>query len=147
MNKVILAVSMALLAGCAQVKYVVMRDVPQNPSFTVFPATPADLPFSDLVMGSIIANGYKVVERPAVFTDAYWVNSGASGHNGESAAKLSQAENLTSADYVVIVYSGNLVKIVHRKTREVLFSDMLVASRNKPLNVSIRELLQGLLGK
>lgn len=142
---ILMAAAGAFLCGCAQLKYVVLRDVPQNPTFTVFPATQADLAFADLVMGAVIANGKKVVERPAVFTEAYGAfitGVGVSGSDGKSVALIN---DLTTADYMIIAYNGNLLKVIRRKTREVLFSNTI--SKQAALNGEIGRLLQSLLGQ
>ena len=148
MKKTILIATVGMfLCGCAQLNYVVLRDVPQNPTFTVFPATLADLAFADLVIGAVIANGKKVVERPAVLTEAYGafiVGVGVSGADGKRVALI---DDLTTADYVIIAYNGGFLKVVRRKTREVLFSDNVSVNKTTPLNKAVGQMLQPLLGQ
>ena len=57
-----------VLAGCApQTQFVVLRDVPESPSFVVIPANDYlhEVVFANEVENAIISAGVKVVMRPA----------------------------------------------------------------------------------
>lgn len=53
-------------AGCGKTNYIVLRDVPQSPSFVVIPAnnTIPEVSYANVIESAIIAAGVKVVLRP-----------------------------------------------------------------------------------
>jgi len=136
------AITGLFLCGCSTMGYVVLRDVPKNPSFTVFPAAPLLVGPADAVMGALIANGVKVVERPAILTEAYhsFILEANTSPSGKSAYSVGE---LTNADYIVIVYP-NFIKVVRRETKEVLFAGKF-ATTNPAQHV--KQFLPALFGK
>jgi hypothetical protein len=122
--------------------YVVLRDVPKNPSFTVFPASPLLVGPADAVMGALIANSVKVVERPALLTEAYrdFILETNAASPGKSVYTVGE---LTNADYIVVVYV-NFIKVVKRETKEVLFSGRF--STTDPAQ-HVKQFLPALFGK
>ena len=53
--------------GCGKTNYIVLRDVPQSPSFVVIPVTNtiSEVSYANVVERAIIAAGVKVRLRPA----------------------------------------------------------------------------------
>ena len=67
-----------VLAGCApQTQFVVLRDVPESPSFVVIPANDYlhEVVFANEVENAIISAGVKVVMRPVTKDDHNGKNS------------------------------------------------------------------------
>ncbi len=122
------------LAGCAKTQFVVLRDVPESPSFVVIPANDylREVEFANSVEDAIISAGVKVVIRPAtkdVTTEK--TIQGAEGKQTDDVKLILAADSKLierysafediDADYIVRTYvSSQQVKIAKRETREIL---------------------------
>ena len=127
-------VLLLFLAGCGRTRYIVLREVPQSPSFVVIPANDYlhEVAFANHIENTIISTGIKVVVRPAtkeVLTEQAVGGSGsrrAEGHQSNlgMGAKLTERYfeyESVDADYIVQTYRNSLqVKISKRETREIL---------------------------
>ena len=121
--------------GAARLKYVVYRDVPQHPAFTVIPASysAADDRFRVAVESSLLTMGLSVVEAPLIKTAEVQAESNAVRarremqlHESEQAVSVdnlvatSMVYDQTKADYVILVNSETAVlKIIRQSTREI----------------------------
>ena len=124
-----------VLAGCApQTQFVVLRDVPESPSFVVIPANDYlhEIVFANEVENAIISAGVKVVMRPATkeITTEKTVQR-AKGKQADDVKLIQSAdakliERYTAfeeidADYIVQTYvTSRQVKISKRETEEIL---------------------------
>ena len=124
-----------VLAGCApQTQFVVLRDVPESPSFAVIPANDYlhEIVFANEVENAIISAGVKVVMRPATkeITTEKTVQR-AKGKQADDVKLIQSAdakliERYTAfeeidADYIVQTYvTSRQVKISKRETEEIL---------------------------
>ena len=125
-----------ILAGCAPQtpQFVVLRDVPESPSFVVIPANDYlhEVVFANKVENAIISAGIKVVMRPATkdVTMEKTVQGAKASKTDDRAliqsadAKLierySAFEDI-DADYIVQTYvTSRQVKISKRETEEIL---------------------------
>ena len=122
------------LAGCGKTQYVVLRDVPESPSFAVIPADNYlhEVKFANDIENAIISAGLKVVMRPAtkdVTTEK--IVQGAEGQQVADVKLIQSAEAKLierysafediDADYIVLTYvTLEQVKIAKRETREIL---------------------------
>ena len=124
-----------VLAGCApQTQFVVLRDVPESPSFVVIPANDYlhEVEFANKVENAIISAGVKVVLRPV--TKDITIEKTVQGTEGKKTddraliqsadAKLIErysAFDDIDADYIVQTYvTSKQVKISKRETEEIL---------------------------
>jgi hypothetical protein len=132
-----------VLAGCAPQtpQFVVLRDVPESPSFVVIPANNYlhEVEFANKVENAIISAGIKVVLRPAtkdVTTEK--IIQGAEGQQAADVKLIQSAEAKLierysafediDTDYIVLTYvTSRQVKIAKRETREILV--VLLASQ------------------
>ena len=110
--------------GCGKTNYIVLRDVPQSPSFVVIPVTNtiSEISYANVVERAIIAAGVKVVLRPA--SKEVEETTTTPANNGDSTTILTERyfglDELT-ADYLVQTYATpTQVKISKLSTREVL---------------------------
>ena len=124
------------LVGCAitQLQFVVLRDVPESPSFVVIPVNDYlnEVIFANTVESALISSGVRVVKRPS--TKEVTTERTISGAHGNQAAgevlaqsgdaKLREkylAYDQIRADYIVQTYSDSAqCKFVKRETEEVL---------------------------
>ena len=124
-----------ILAGCApQTQFVVLRDVPESPSFVVIPANDYlhEVVFANTIENAIISAGVKVVMRPA--TKEITMEKTVQRAKGKQAddVKLIQSADAKlieryaafeeiDADYIVRTYvTSGQVKISKRETEEIL---------------------------
>lgn len=73
-----------LFSGCATyAQYVVLREVPLHPSFTVIPNSfkDEDSRFADLIANALIVNRVSVIERPSMIDSITTVEAGQKGWN------------------------------------------------------------------
>ena len=125
-----------VLAGCAPQtpQFVVLRDVPESPSFVVIPANDYlhEVVFANEVENAIISAGIKVVMRPAT-KDVTMEKTvqGAEGKRTDDRALIQSADaklierysafDDIDADYIVRTYvTSKQVKISKRETEEIL---------------------------
>ena len=122
------------LAGCAKTQFVVLRDVPESPSFVVIPANDYlhEVEFANEIEDAIISAGVKVVMRPATKdVTMEKIVQGAEGKQTDDVksilaadAKLIERYSASAdfdADYMVHTYeTSQQVKIAKRETREIL---------------------------
>ena len=124
-----------VLAGCApQTQFVVLRDVPESPSFVVIPANDYlhEVVFANEVENAIISAGVKVVMRPATkeITTEKTVQR-AKGKQADDVKLIQSADaklieryaafEEIDADYIVQTYvTSRQVKISKRETEEIL---------------------------
>ena len=111
-------------AGCGKTNYIVLRDVPQSPSFVVIPVTTtiSEVSYANIIERAIIAAGVKVILRPA--SKEVEETTTTPANNGDSTTILTERyfrlDELT-ADYLVQTYATPAqVKISKLSTREVL---------------------------
>lgn len=123
-----------ILTGCYtihQTTFIVQRDVPQNPTFTVIPAnyTFSEVTFAQTIEGCLIGAGVKVVQRPAtksvqteeVKTKNKPTPEPALEGKGIAVTESFWAYEPTDADYYIQTYSvSRQMKIVKTETQEVL---------------------------
>ena len=122
------------LAGCAKTQFVVLRDVPESPSFVVIPANNYlhEVEFANEIEDAIISAGVKVVMRPA--TKEVTMEKTVQRAEGKQtddvksilAADAKLIERYSAfedidADYIVQTYvTSKQVKIAKIETREIL---------------------------
>ena len=110
--------------GCGKTNYIVLRDVPQSPSFVVIPVnnTINEISYANIIESAIIAAGVKVVLRPASKEIEQITTSPT--NNGDSTKILTEryfALDELNADYLVQTYvTPAQVKISRLSTGEVL---------------------------
>jgi len=144
-----------LVTGCVahRIRYVALVDVPESPTMTVIPmsTSPADVNASDLITEVLIANGVRVLERPAFIREQTRyegqgaggvVGGGPGGFFGVSGKADHQAEmtasrdvvtliDETKADYVVFVKAAAhapWAKLIRRESGQVLFAGIVAGS-------------------
>ena len=122
-------------AGCAaEPFFVVLRDVPESPSFVVIPANEYlhEVEFANLVESSLLGANVKVVMRPGtkeVRTEE--TVQGAEGKQAQGVQSRRQADvkliesylqfEEIDADYIVRTYvNSGQVRIAKKETREIL---------------------------
>jgi hypothetical protein len=126
----LLAASSLLIAACSQTVFLVQRDVPSSPTFTVIPANDYlyQVDFATQIEGHLISCGVKVIVRPvskeietrksASQTEAFQEKA---GEKEATQIERYHAVDETSADYIIQSYAeANFVKIIRRTTGEVL---------------------------
>ena len=115
--------------GCAKHHYIVYREVPECPHFVVLPVSQSapEISFAADIEQSIMANGVKVVQRPAIKKhevvrsrdeDSFFSQKGE-----EDLTESYSAYNIPPdyADYFVLTtYVDKRVKIYNPKTKEIL---------------------------
>lgn len=119
-----------ILASCGSKEYIVLRDVPENPSFTVIPADNylSEVSFANRIERYLISAGVKVIQRPGmkhIQTEQSKAERQSSALSAEEAGKVLTETYFmrepTSADYIVLTYRHSLqVRIIKNKTQEVL---------------------------
>ena len=148
-----LVISVLIMAGCAQTKFVVLRDVPQSPSFVVIPANTYlfEVEFGNKIEQAIISSGVKVVMRPStkeVTTEKVLEKS---EDNQAAGMKLTERYfefEKINADYIVQTYAtSQQVKITKRETQEVLTVLTLTTPYNSPAIEWRRKFLTRALAK
>ena len=129
------------LAGCSKTEFVILRDVPESPSFVVIPANDYlnEVEFANDIENAIISAGLKVVMRPA--TKDVTMEKTVQGAEGQQAADVKLIQSAEAklierysafedidTDYIVLTYvTSRQVKIAKRETREILV--VLLASQ------------------
>ena len=122
--------------GCANTQFVVLRDVPESPSFVVIPANNYlnQVAFANEVEAAIISAGIKVVmfsQARKEVTKEVAVEGEIQAIEGNQAARKSGEGKLTEryveffeeikADYIVQTYAGSKqIRIIKRQPREIL---------------------------
>lgn len=128
--KIVLIASLVLISCRTQTVFVVLRDIPENPSFVIIPPnnTLNEVEFANSVESYFTASGVRIIARPiskAVETQAAVGQLESQGNSLESAASQRKetyyAFDDTKADYVVKTYLSNRqVQVIRRNTMEVL---------------------------
>lgn len=116
-----------LLVGCSKTEFVVLREVPHNPSFQVVPTyiDPYEIAYANNIERALIGSGVKVLTRPP--------------HKEVTTEKISQQEKIREktyetrkleytfeygeikADYLVqTFYNPRQIKIIKVATQEIL---------------------------
>lgn len=119
------------LFGCStKTVFVVLRDVPENPSFVVIPASDYlyQIELANMIEAFLISSGVKVVTRPAIkevqaTKQASQVDAQSSQPVGAQATLTERyvAFEDTNADFIVETYADNRqVKIIRKATKEIL---------------------------
>ena len=150
-----IAAIVLLQVGCSA-QYVVLRQVPESPTFTVIPGSVSktNVDFANSVTTVLISCGVRVLERPAMlsgYTESRSSGSGSAigstasgglsviGGSGNGKEEISAQSvdvvdlyDRTAADFVVVAFaSASYLKIVRRDSKEVLFSGDLKGNRNQ----------------
>ena len=149
----VLVISVLIMAGCARTKFVVLRDVPQSPSFVVIPANTylLEVEFGNKIEQAIISSGVKVVMHPS--TREVTTEKVLEKAEGNQAAGMKLTERYfefekINADYIVQTYAtSQQVKITKRETQEVLAVLTLTAPYNTPTIEWRRKFLTRALAK
>ena len=126
----------SVIVGCSKTQFVVLRDVPESPSFVVIPANNYlnQVAFANEVEAAIISAGIKVVmfsQATKEVTKEVAVGGKIAVVEGSQAAQKSGEGKLTEryveffeeikADYIVQTYAGSKqIRIIKRQTREIL---------------------------
>lgn len=156
--KNILLISAALfLSGCeVETAFVVIRNVPTNPSFVVVPANDYlyQVEFANQVESYIISSGVSVVHfRPSVKEIEVTKQAGQVSAQSTQAAggqvtlteRYLAAIEETSADYIVFTYADSRqLRIIKRMNKEVLVNFALKSSPNYKESQIVREVLKNL---
>ena len=153
------------LLGCATktLEIVVLRDVPESPSFVVIPANDflREVEFANSVEDAIISAGVKVVIRPSTkeVTTEKRVQGAEGRQAGSNEAILAADAKLTEkyfafdaiqADYIVHTYANSRhVKISKKESREILAifeaqSFIDATGKQQPWHVKIHFVLEGM---
>ena len=148
-----LVISILIMAGCARTKFVVLRDVPQSPSFVVIPANTylLEVEFGNKIEQAIISSGVKVVIRPS--TKEVTTEKVLEKARDNQAAGMKLTERYfefekINADYIVQTYAtSQQVKITKRETQEVLAVLTLTTPYNTPTIEWRRKFLTRALAK
>lgn len=112
--------------GCGRTHFVVLRGVPQSPSFVVIPANSYlhEVEFANKIELAIISSGVKVVMRPStkeVTTEQTIEEAKNSRASGVRLTERYFEFEEINADYIVQTYAASQqVKITKRETQEVL---------------------------
>ena len=122
--------------GCSQTQFVVLRDVPESPSFVVIPANNylSQVEFANEVEAAIIGAGVKVVmfsQASKEVTKEVAIEGEIQAIEGNKAARKSGEGRLIEryveffeeikADYIVLTYAGSKqIRIIKRQPREIL---------------------------
>ena len=124
-----------IMIGCSKTQFVVLRDVPESPSFAVIPANDYldQVAFATEVEEAIISAGVKVImfsQAAKEVTREIAVRGGIAAIEGNQAARKSGAGKLTEryvefertdVDYLVYTYlESGQVRIIKNQTREIL---------------------------
>lgn len=144
LTSIFLAAAALGLAGCTTaVQYVVLTDVPSEPSVTVLPASSSgqDLLAADALAEDLVSCGVRVLERPPLIRERsdYEGKASGTGVGLTSSGKLAvlggggkQEGQLTisvdpvalieetKADYVIFARPGPWLKVVKRADGQVL---------------------------
>ena len=162
----------ALFSGCAT-RYVVLSDVPPNPSFTVIPGSVSkgNMEFANTVTEALVSCGVRVVERPAMVSGyaesrGSGVGLGVAGGAASGGARAggvglvagsgkeevaTQAIDVvdlyeqSSADYLVVAFSTNTwVKIVRRESKDILFGGSIAAAAGASYSAELAKILKSM---
>ncbi len=151
------AILLLIFIGCAPkpavVRYAILRNVPERPSFVVIPAirTDSQLKFADKVEVAILASGVKVVTRPGTkaVTETRGLNKSQSDSAAMNAAGTSVTENYTTfdvkADYIVSTDDQTKrIKIIQKDSDEILTSIVLLGPWDSDLESAVRGALKAI---
>ena len=125
--KMFLIVCTLFVLGCGpNIQFVVLRDVPENPSFAVLPIDNdlSEIGYANKIERALISSGVKVVMRPSMKVVEI-EDSARQGEDGKAIGKKRTERffefDEIDADYIVQTYAiTNQVKISRLDTREVL---------------------------
>lgn len=125
-----------VIIGCTQTQFVVLRDVPESPSFVIIPANNYlnQVAFANEVEAAIISAGIKVVmfsQATKEVTKEIAVEGEIQAIEGNQAGRKSGEGKLIEryvelfeeiqADYIVFTYAGSKqIRIIKRQSREIL---------------------------
>lgn len=139
--------------GCGTTSFVVLRDVPLNPSMVVVPVNPLayQVKFANEIEEIIIGSGVRVLQRPT--TKEITVTKEAEKVEIQmlkgGKAEMSMVERFyafdeITADYIVITNAySNQLRIIKNDTQEVLAS--FKTSRDpETLKIEIKNALRGI---
>jgi len=125
-----------IISSCANTtSFVVLRDVPNNPSLTVLPANDylSEVVFATNIESYIIQSGIRVLQRPGSkevqTTKTVSQAGGQTNLAAESGATLTEryySLDESKADYLIYTYaSSRQIKIVKKETSEILSTFIL----------------------
>ena len=149
-----LIVLIFMVVGCGKTtEFVVLRNVPDNPSFVVIPANSYmnEVTYANNIERAFIGSGAKVVLRPStrdVTTESIIPNK-----DGESNYSTRVIEDYVrfdeiDADYLVqTYYTTRQVKVSKMDTREVLTVFVIQVSPNEPTAKYRREIITRMLSQ
>lgn len=134
MKNISLCFFLLILTGCYthhETTFVVQRDTPQNPSFTVLPANHsyAQVEFANTIESCLIAAGVKVIQRPAtksvqteeIKTKNKTTSEPAMEGKGIAVTQTFRAYEKTNADYYIETNAiAQQMRVVKTDTQEVL---------------------------
>lgn len=118
-----------VLMSCARHSYIVYRDVPESPTFTVLPTSQStfELAFTVMIEQAIMSNGVRVKQRPEIkrseIIDSVDSRYESMSQKHEGITESFEAYQVPDdyADYFVFTNrTTHRVKIIKSKTREVL---------------------------
>ena len=155
MKTIVICSLLFLLVGCApQTFFVVLRDVPDNPSFVVIPANDYlyQVEFANRIESYLISSGVKVVTRPS--TKEVQATKQAAQVEGQSSQAAGSQATLTekymafedtNADYIVQTYADSKqIKVIRKTTKEILTTFELKKSENQKEDHIFRTALHNL---
>ena len=146
--------ALILVSGCSNPKtvFVVLRDVPESPSFVVIPANDylVQVDFANEIEADLIACGVKVVARPAM-KEVQTTKQGAQLDTqvgqaaGATLIEKYMALEETNADYFISAFADTRqIKIIKRPTREVISVLDLSGTASNTSSKLVREALTNL---
>lgn len=138
--KFMIIISILLLTGCTRMIYLVRRNVPENPSASVFPANyfmpfvfserpDAEIEYANIIESAVIGAGVKVIGRPGIKTTKT-TKQAAKGKKENEVAVIGMTmeeyyREYTGAkpDYIIYTYQKEeRIRILKRETGEILGS-------------------------
>lgn len=143
------------LSGCStQTVFVVLRDVPDNPSFVVLPANDYlyQVEFANKIESYLLSSGVKVVTRPATkevqaTKQAAQVDAQSSQAAGSQATFTERYVALeeSNADYIVQTYADSKqIKVIRKATKEILITFQLKRFEEQKEVQIVRSALQSI---
>ena len=143
-----------VVAGCGKTtEFVILRNVPDNPSFVIIPANSymTEVTYANNIERAFLGSGAKVVLRPS--TKNVTTESTIPNKEGESNYPTRVIEDYVrfdeiDADYLVQTYYTNRqVKVSKMDTREVLTVFVIQESPNEPAAKYRREIITRMLSQ
>ena len=143
-----------ILTSCASKEFIILRDVPKNPTFTVIPASYAysEVTFANRIEKYLISAGVKVIQHPGIkhiqTEQAQGKSKATSELVSETAGKALietyRMRESTDADYIVETFhiSGQ-IKISKNETQEILTLLTIPSARTgiHPVTTELQEFI------